>query len=351
MKNAMRILPLAVLALAIGLAARPAPIPQAQPAGAQPAANQQPPLTEKEVIQLVKKNKKDLQAISSELVNRGVAFDMTPEIQEKLTKAGATPDFIANVKNLGPTARAANAASAATSASVAPEESQAFQAIRNELDPNRKIQFVDDFAAKYPNSTLLTYAYFLAQGAALQKNDISAVISYGEKSLALKPDNFNALMVMAKILPLPQSLQNEANPDTKLNEAEKDGQKALELVNTLEKPASETDEAFQKRKSEYLENIHSGLAMVHFQRAMGGLAGVDQQELAKAEAEYKLAVAAVPDPNPEDYFRLGEVCEYENKDDDAVQAFNKVSQMSLDNPMLKNLADQKIAQIKNKKKK
>jgi tetratricopeptide (TPR) repeat protein len=355
MKNLFKVLFTVVVALGIGLPARSAALPQAQLAGAQPAGAQataqpQPPLTVKEVVQLVKKNKKGLQKISPEIVSRGVAFDMTPEIEEKLKGAGATPDFIANLKNLGPTARANMAAGTGNKVAVPPEESEAFQGIQNELDPDRKIQFVNDFAAKYPKSVLLTYVYFLAQGAEMEKGDVSAVVSYGEKSLALKSDNFNALMIMAKILPLPQSLKDDPNPDTKLNEAEKDGQKALDLVNTLDKAAGETDDAFQKRKALYLANIHSGLAMVHLQRAMGGLGGIDQQELGKSEAEYKLAVSVPSEASPEDYFRLGEVYEYENKVDDAIENFTKASQLSQDNPGLKNLADQKIAELKSKKK-
>jgi tetratricopeptide (TPR) repeat protein len=356
MKHILRIFVITIAALGISVAASSAAFAQGQPAGgqsagAQPTAQQQPkqpPLTLKEVIHLVKKNKKHLETISPEVVSRGVDFDMTPEIQEQLLKAGATPEFVANVKNLGPTARAEMAASGA--GAVSPEESQAFQAIQNELDPDRKIQEVSNYAAKYPNSPLLTYVYFLAEGAELQKNDVNAVLSYGEKSLALKPDNLNTLMLMTKLLPTPQSLQNDPNPDGKLDEAEKYGQKALELVNALTKVPTETDEAFANRKGHYLEGIHSGLAMVHFQRAMEGLAGVDQEELAKAESEYRAAIAAASDPSPEDYFRLGEVCGHENKIDDAIQAFTKVSEMSQDSPALKNLADQKIAALKSKKK-
>jgi tetratricopeptide (TPR) repeat protein len=350
MKNFPGILLTGVLALGIALPARSAALPQGQPAGTQPAANQQQPLTLKEVIRLVKKNKKHLEQISPEIVSRGVAFDTTPDIEEKLRDAGASPDFIAGVKNQGPTARAAMAASGANAASIPPEEAKAFQAIQNELDPDQQIQLVNDFATKYPDSTLLTYAYFLAQGAALRKGDVPSVVSYGEKSLALKPDNLSALMLMTKILPLPQSLQDATDPDSKLSEAEKDGKKALELVDTLKKVPNETDEAFQKRKAQYVQNIHSGLAMVHLQRAMGGLAGPDEQELSKAEAEYKLAVSASEEASPEDYYRLGEVYGYEKKDADALQAYAKASELSQDNPALKNLADQKIAELKSKQK-
>jgi hypothetical protein len=350
MKNLHRILLTAALALGMVLPVHMA-AQQAQPAEGQAAsaANKQPPLTLKEVIHLVKKNKKHLETISPEIVSRGVDFDLTPEIGQQLEKAGASPDFIANVKNFGPTARASMAASGG-GATAPPEEMQAFQGIQNELDPDRKIKLVDDFAAKYPKSNLLTYAYFLAQGAALEKGDVKAVISYGEKSLALKADNFNTLLVMAKILPLPQSLQNDPDPDTKLAEAEKDGQKAMEMITSLKQGPTETPEAFKARKDSYLENIHSGLAMVHLQRAMEGLNGIDQDELAKSEAEYRLALSSAANPNAEDYFRLGEVCGYENKVDDAIQAFTKASQLSADNPALKNLADQRIAELKSKKK-
>ncbi len=318
---------------------------------AQPAAAQQPPLTEKEVIQLVKKNKKDLQKISGEITARGVAFDMTPEIQESLTKAGATPEFIANVKNLGPTARATLAASTKGGVTVAPEEKQAFDAIQNELDPDRKIQLADEYATKFPKSALLTYAYFLAQGAALQKGDLDAVLSYGEKSLASNPENLNALMLMTRFLPQPRSIQNDPNPDKKLDEAERDGRKALELVNALQKMPNEPDDVFEKRKGQYLEAIHSGLGMVHLERAVNVLGGgVDQAELAKSEAEYRAAIAASANGDPEDYYRLGEVCARQNKIDDAIQAFTKVSEISADNPQLKQMADKEIAELKAKKK-
>jgi tetratricopeptide (TPR) repeat protein len=361
MKHVLRILIIALAALGISVAASSAASPQGQPAGGQSAgtqpaaqqqAAQQPPLTLEEVIRLVKKNKKHLEKITPEISSRGVDFEMTPEIQQKLLDAKATPEFVAAVKNQGPSERAIMAAAAASGTNAPPEQFAAYeQTIVNELDPDRKIQAVNDFAQKYPDSPLLTYAYDFAMDAELQKGDVKGIISYGEKSLALKADNLGSLMMMVYALPLPQALENDPNPDAKLEEAEKDAGKALELIDKLTKANGETDEAFQKRKAGYLENVHAGLGMVHFQRAMGGLMGVDQQELAKAEDQYKQAVAAAPNPSPENYFRLGEVCQFEKKYADAIQAFSKVSELSQDNPALKNLADQRIAQLKSALKK
>jgi tetratricopeptide (TPR) repeat protein len=350
MKPAMRVLLIAALAAGCAWTASAGSVPAAGPIAPQAASTspQEPPLTEKDVVKLIKKNKKNLESVAPEILKRGVDFELTPDIEQSLRNAGADDTFIANVKNQGPSERASMAAATARGATVPPEESEGFQAIRNELDPSRKIQLADEFATKYPQSPMLTYAYFLAQGASLQKGDLNSFIDYGEKSLAAKEDNLNALMLMARVLPQPQVLRNEMNPDVRLNEAEKDGQKALELINALTKVAEEPEEAFQRRKAEYLQNIHSGLAMVHLQRAMEGLAGPDPEELAKAEEEYKAAIAASPEVNPEDYFRLGEVYSNENKIDEAIQAFTKVAQMAADNPTVKGLAEQRIEELKKK---
>jgi tetratricopeptide (TPR) repeat protein len=356
MKIAIRFFLVAVVAVSLGSAVSLAAPPQANNGGQAAAANQppaQPPLTEKEVIHLIKKNKKNLQSIAPEIVQRGVAFEMSPEIQEKLEKAGADANFIANVKNQTPSARAAMSASMAGKPHIPAEEFQEFQNIRNELDPDRKIQMVNAFATKYPNSSMLTFVYFLAQGAALQKGDVDAVVDYGRKALNLKPDNLNALMLMADILPQPQAMRNAMDPDKQLDEAEADARKAIDLINAQQKQPSESDAEFQARKLNYLETMHSSLGLIHFQRAVTSLAGVDKDELAKADNEYSQAVTITKDPDAQDFFRLGEVYAHENKVPEAIDAFTQCSKLSAANPSLQNLqalAQQKIQELKSKKK-
>jgi tetratricopeptide (TPR) repeat protein len=320
----------------------------ARPAGqyAQPGAAQQQPLTEKEIIQLIKKNKKQLDKIAPEVQQRGVAFEMTPQIEDELRKAGADDAFVGNIKNYGPTARAAKLTGGGGAVNFStPEEGKDFRDINDELDPDRKIQLVKDFAQKYPNSGALTYAYFLAQTVYLQKNDFQQVVDYGQKALQLKSDNLNALMMMATILPQPQLLRNDPDPEKKLNEAEADASKALGMIDQIQKQPSETDEGFQKRKGSYAENVHAALGLIHLSRAAQGLTGFDPGELAKAETEYKAAIAATNDPNPENYFRLGEVYVHEKKTDDAIQAYSKASELGQGTP-LKEYADKNIEQLK-----
>ncbi len=347
MKITFKVLIMMSLGAACVLPAGARPVPQAaktqesaQSSGAQVAQPALPPYNLEEVIQLFKKNKHHLDRIKPELQQRGVSFEMSPEVQQQLMKKGAKVDFVKFVESLGPAERAMAAAG------VTPEENAALVKINNELDPDTKIQMVEDFATKFPKSNDLTYAYFLAEGAYLQKRDIDHALEYGAKSLKANPDNLNALMLTASLLPNPQSLNNDPDPDRKLREAETYAHKALDLIGKMKKLSSETDEAFAARKAGYAKGMHAALGMVYLERATEGLTGIDTAELAKAENQYKLAISSTPTPNPEVYFRLGEVYTVQKKKQEAIQAFTKVVDLSANNPALKSYAQQRIEKLK-----
>lgn len=222
------------------------------------------------------------------------------------------------------------------------------QAIGSELDPDKQMQMVADFVAKYPDSPFISDVYFYGANAAQQKGNIAKVIEFGEKSLKAKPDHFGALLLMATILPLPQAAQG-ADADKRLAEAEADANKALEMIPQLPKPPNLTDEQFQQNKDAVTAQGHAALGMVHLERASQGLSGPDAAELAKAEKEYQTAVSGA-NPNPEDYFRLGEAYAMDNKIDQAIEAFTKASQLSQGtSPQLQALADQRLKAMKEKK--
>ncbi len=226
-----------------------------------------------------------------------------------------------------------------------PDEVKAARAIQSELDPDRTIQLVQDFEKQYPKSPFLTDLYFFAANAYQQKNDVQKSIEYGEKSVKLQPNNLRSLVLLTTLLPQPQDMQgSDQDKDNKLKETETDANKALQLLQTLPKPANTPDDQFQKLKANVTSEVHSSLGMVHLQRALEDLSGPDPAELGKAEAEYKLAVLS-PEPNPQDYYRLGEVYERENKADDAIDAFTKSGNLA-QGTMIQTLANQQIQQLK-----
>jgi tetratricopeptide (TPR) repeat protein len=248
----------------------------------------------------------------------------------------------------GQTGQAANGQAAAAPYQPTPDEVKAAQAIQTELDPNQVIKMAQDFEQKYPKSPYLANVYFFAANAYQQKNDVAQSIANGEKSLQIQPNSVPTLVLLTTLLPQPQDMQGtDQDKDNKLKETETDAAKVLDLLKTLPKPASATDDQFQKLKANIQSEVHSALGMDHEQKALMNLAGPDPTELSKAEAEYKLAVAG-PQPNAQDYYRLGEVCEMENKLDAAIDAFTKSGQIG-QGTMMQTLANQKIQEINKKK--
>ncbi len=234
---------------------------------------------------------------------------------------------------------------------VTAAESQAFQGIQTELDTDRRIQMVNDFEKKFPNSVALPYVFLLAADTYRQKGDVPHVIEYGEKSLKLKAENPVALIMVASLLPEPQSLQgSDAEKEKKLAEAEDYATRAIKLVDQEKLPRQPnlSDEQFKKSKAQLVSWAHSSLGMVHLQRAGMALTGMDPGELAKAENEYEAAVSLTDSPSPADYFRLAEAYRGHGKIDEAIQAFSKASELD-DSGAIKSLADRAAEELKKRK--
>jgi len=318
----------------------------------------QTPLTEKEVIDLLKSKQPPAQTTAI-IEQRGVAFELTPEIEKQLRKAKADDQFINVVKNAAPAARAARF-SAAGAMQVSPEESQSYETIRGELDPDRTLQLVKEFETKYPDSKLLTVVYTCAayawrQKAAMAPNDaerksaLNSVLEYGEKSLKLKPDNLLSLLIMAAMLPQSQLGRNaDLDKGQKLAQAEGYAQQAIQLIDQLTMQPGQTDEQFQRAKAEVAWEPHSALGMIHLERSLMALQPPDKEELAKAEQEYQMAVSMASRPLPQDYFRLGEVRTMLNKVDGAIEAFTKAGELG-QGTLIKTYADQKVQELSKRK--
>lgn len=355
MKNPIRALVVIAVAAGFGLSARAAAFPMsAQQAQAGPAA-QQPPLTEKEVIQLIKKNKKSLEKIVSEITQHGVAFDLTAEIEASLRKAGADDNFIAKVKNQGPTARAGMAVPGSTTGaaggvSASPEEVQEFLLIQNELDPDRQIQMVNDFEQKHPKSPYLSDAYFFAANAYYhQKGDVEQGVLYGEKSLKLMPDNLRSMVYTSAMLVEGNYLKAHENDKEKaLARAETLSNHAIEMTATMQKSGNQTDEQLAQMRTSIQAMCYLSLGLVHEERALEGLTGPDPDELTKAKESFNKAISAGNPPDPVAYFRLGETLSMLDKVDDAITAFSKASEL-WKGTALQAYADKKVTELKKKK--
>jgi len=309
------------------------------------------PLSEKELTKEIKSSPAD--KVIKEVMDVGVDFDMTPQIEKKLRKAKATDQIIDAAKQAGPTVRAQmaklNMGPGGGTQLIPKEEAQGFDAIKVELDPDKEIALVDDFAKKFPNSVLLSYVYSFGANAYQQKQDIEKTVDYSAKCLKLKPDNLMGLLLSIGMLPQPQYLNaHPADRDKILKEAESESNRALEIIPKLPKLPNEPDADFQKRQTELASEAHGPLGMIHLDVANEALGSPDKAELAKAEQEFKTAVTTSAHPDPRDYFRMGEAYALDDKFDDAIQAFTKAGELG-QGTLIKTYADQRIAEVKKKK--
>ena len=331
----------------------PTPVQAQTGAKAKGQAQGPAPMTEKEVVKEIKSAPPE--AVIKDLKERGVDFDMTPDIEKMLrSKTKATNEVIEAVRQAGPTARAHAARpvlgpSQAGATVISKDQAQEYSTIKGELDPDKAIALVDDFAKKYPESPLLSYVYSLGASSYQQKGDVEKVIEYTGKGLKLKPDNLMCLILRIGMLPQPQYLKShEADKDKILKEAQTEANQAVQLIAQLPKQPNEADADYQKRLANIASTVHGSLGMVHLELASEALVGPDKDELAKAEQEFKTAVTTTDRPDPRDYYRLGEACALDGKLDDAIQAFTKASETG-EGTMVKTYADRRVEEMKKRK--
>lgn len=156
-------------------------------------------------------------------------------------------------------------------------EYNAYQAAAGQTDPQAKIQALDDFVSKFPNSALLPLVYQQYFGAYNQTKNYPKLIEYADKFLAVPEDKYLAIPGMSKTRFTPDRVQalffravafnqsfndKDANAAQELADARKYAQQGLDALNQIEKPANMTDETFaaQKKQPEMVFNYTAARA-------------------------------------------------------------------------------------------
>lgn len=214
------------------------------------------------------------------------------------------------------------------------EELVAYNQFARQLDPDMTIQAGEEFVQLYPESQLRALVYSLVAIAYRDKNDYEKSLEYGEKALELEPENVLALSVLAHTLP--QRMKGSG-----LEQAQKLA-RTLELANRglaemekLVKRPDQAEEEFQTHKATLSRLLHSALGRVHLQR----------RQLDKAQVEYKMAVTAIENPDPTDYFYLGQAYEEDRKFEEAIEAFENASRLS-PGTIIEQIAEQKLERLR-----
>jgi len=195
---------------------------------------------------------------------------------------------------------------------------KAFQAVPMS-DTKQKIQLGEAFLQKYPETRYKSGVYSLLAFAYLQDGQIQKMQEYGEKEIALVPNDVSTLALLAQTLP--RSIHSgtpQADAEQLLSKAEHYSKQAIEITPTIPKPANMTDEAFAAAKNQNLAMAHGGLGLVYIRRGKN----------AEAITELDEAVKVDPNPDPVNYYLLGMANKGTSHFDDAITAFNKCAAMA-----------------------
>lgn len=198
---------------------------------------------------------------------------------------------------------------------VNPKEQADYKALFNTPDsmPDVKIQLGTAFINNYPMSNYKESVYNQLLHAYYSKQNWDDFYSTGDKVIALDPDDVDALTMVGWVIP---HVFHATDPDAqlKLAKAETYEKHAIDVLGTMPKPASITDDQFAAMKAEAMEQAHSGLGLVYFR----------EQKPADAVTQLQAATSSTM-PDPADLYVLGIELMAVNRAGDASAAFQKCS--------------------------
>jgi tetratricopeptide (TPR) repeat protein len=173
------------------------------------------------------------------------------------------------------------------------DEYDAFMAMANEKDPNKKISLAEAFIQKFANSDFKASAYSQEMQAYYQLGDGAKAIDAGKKVLDLDPDNIDALAFLSYVFPF---VFKAEDPDatSKLSRAENDAKHGLDALGKIQKPEKVTDEQFAQFVKPKRAIFNNAISFVALQR----------KDYAAAIVGFKAAAA----DNPSDvytFYRMG----------------------------------------------
>jgi tetratricopeptide (TPR) repeat protein len=200
---------------------------------------------------------------------------------------------------------------------IDPAEEAAYQQFANLKadDYDQQIQQGEVFVKKYPHSGYNEVVYSRLTTAYYQKQQLDKMYDAGEKALVIDPNNVQVLVLVGWVIP--HNIDpNDPATESRLQKSEIYEKRALQILPTLVKPASLTDEQFTRAKAEDESMAHSGLGLAYFR----------EQKADDSLKEMQLATNT-DKPDPVDLFIMGIDLDNLKRYSDAAQAFDRCAQI------------------------
>jgi len=252
------------------------------------------------------------------------------------------------------------------------QESDAFTKFQAESDPAKKALSGEQFIKDFPNSELLgPYVYPLLVQAYLKLNNPQKTVEYSEKALSsnpskqttlflyqalvsgyqqlnnyektvesaerfltVDPNNAFALVTLATVIP-ERIKDDDLDRDKKLTRTTECANKLLEIVNSMQKPATLTDEQWKMYKGQLQSGAYSSL----------GLVALRKKNYEDAVAQYRKSLELFP-KDAYAYYRLGNAYDFLKKSDEAIRAY--ASSVALNGPPEARTELERVYKDKNK---
>jgi tetratricopeptide (TPR) repeat protein len=256
---------------------------------------------------------------------------------------------------VGAGARAALAIPQAQQPAYTLAEYNAYTAASKTADPAAKIKALDDFVAKYPMSTLLSFAYRDYYLTYFSQKNYAKTIEYADKELALgdKVDigtRLEAHIARGQAFTAGQSDKSLVTPEM-LAKARDAAAEGLKTLASWQKPAAMTDDQFatQKKNVGVLFNSVAGMAasgLKDFKGAETAYKGAIALNPSDPVTHFNLGVAYLQDMPPQSADGFWELSRSLNlKDQAPVRTYLRSQMLHYQQPSCEKLADDEIKEL------
>lgn len=218
-------------------------------------------------------------------------------------------------------------------------EADAIMAMFNAKDSDSRIAAGESLVQKFADTQFKSLALFFIAASYIEKNDYEKTITYAERSLQADPENYQAMLLIARTL-AGRTKEFDLDREEKLATVEKHGNRVLEILKTAPRPNPNiTDEQWAGAKRDFTAQVYEAF----------GTAAMARNKPDQAIEQYRKAVEASPNPDPATMVRLGVAYAKAAKYDDAVASFDKVMAMPQVDQSIRGVAQaERVRALQNK---
>lgn len=197
------------------------------------------------------------------------------------------------------------------------KEAQAIMAVQQATTPQARITAIDNVLDNFADTEYKAALLQIAAATYQQLGNYEKMVIYAERTLEADPKNYQALLMLATGY-AQHTREFDLDKEEKLNKADSDANKAMELIKTADKPNPNIpDEQWASAKKDMMSECYAVLGMTASLR----------KKYDVAITNYKASLDAAATPDPGTQVRLAAAYDDAGKPDEALPILDKVLAM------------------------